>query len=171
MANHRNTSSSTTTTSSSASNSTSGLAAWSSSKVYKSFDKQVLEDYERLARLQRADNSVARNSPFFPSTYHEYLRHREARIRDEKEELEAAIRSRKKMAKARRQNPAVAKVVPAFGGWMEWAKNPMSANGCLLAHWEQASREAMKADQESVGSDSFQARGRFLLGDALLGEL
>lgn len=152
---------------------------WTASQVYTSPEFQIREEYRRLtqqhtkARLSNSNSSFFHNSPFFPGTFQDYLQHREGRLRDSKEELEAAIRARKDASRARRKNPACTEAMPVYGGRREWNEVvlPLDRYVNLSNNWFPVNDGVVMANQGFDRSKSFEMQGRRFVGNRLMQKL
>jgi len=112
-------------------------------------------------------------SPFLPSTWQEYLSHR-ANILDDRITAEkTAIAAAEAQARARKRNPASAKVVPAFEG-----RDLRGVAACSLEEyrrwqgtWWPIRESVVVANKEMNKDASFQVGGEFLIGKDLVKRL
>lgn len=146
--------------------STTSNDGYTQSVVWKAFEFTERERFDRLRRKVARPDSVAKNSPFFPQTYKEYIDHRANILADQIKAQKRAIALKEEHSKARRKMKGEwetkAEVMPALGGReLAWCMAPLPHKGV----WASAQHLNEYEDEE------FCARVEGLLGEDLLKEI
>lgn len=156
---------STDPTGSSAQSVTDTGGSWNSNAVWKSFETEEWERFERFQREAYRLNSRVQGSAFIPSTFRDYLNRRLTILEDDIRMLKLKIEAKEQQSNAETE-PSRMRMTGAFGG-----KNMEAITQFFAATILRTTIHDV-VENENLNSDvDFVAQAEFLVGKVLLKEL